>query len=102
MEVTEKSWYLTAYLDLTVHSVLQIAGDKDSGQAAQYANDHWANKAVVGDYLRELDTLYKDGENAGLPIPMAFEYCTQKLRGNLTKAELEQILIGLRGKAAKW
>jgi hypothetical protein len=57
---------------------------------------------VVGDYKKEIDTLYREGQNLHLPILMAIEYCTKKLNGDLTKDALEQILIDLRAKIANW
>jgi hypothetical protein len=49
-----------------------------------------------GDYMKELDALYKDTENLPLPLPVAYGWCNLKLIGTLTKAELEQRLIQMR------
>lgn len=88
--------YLASYRDQTAYAAIQ------SADGLKYLSTHWANKAIVADYTRELDTLYRDGENLRLPLPMAIEYCTLTLKGNLTKAQLEQILIEYRREIATW
>jgi hypothetical protein len=44
----------------------------------------------VGDYIHELDALFADRENQTLILPLAHQYVTWKLSGQMTKAELEQ------------
>jgi hypothetical protein len=56
----------------------------------------WTEGFNVGDYVKELDTLYRGGENVRIPIPMALAYCSKKLEGTSTKEELEQTLIAVR------
>ncbi len=90
-----KLTYLRGYLDLTIYSALQTSDPK------RYLLEHWAYKAVIGDYEKELDALFRDGENLRLPVPMAVEYCTIKLNGKLTKDQLEQMLISYRAKTAR-
>jgi hypothetical protein len=56
----------------------------------------WASGFNTGDYIDELDALYKNTENVRIPIPFAVHYCTSKLKGGLTKEKLEAALITLR------
>lgn len=56
----------------------------------------WAKGFETGDYVKEIEEVYKHRENLLLPIPAVMEYCTIKLRGEKTEAELEQTLIFYR------
>jgi hypothetical protein len=56
---------------------------------------------TVGDYMSEFDLFYKDTENVLITLPMAFSYCSIKLKGTWTKEALEKGLILLRKDAAK-
>ena len=42
------------------------------------------------DYETELNKFFDDTENIRIPIVLAMRYCSAKLKGNLTKSELEQ------------
>lgn len=57
---------------------------------------------TVGDYVHELDALFADRENQSLLLPLAHQYVTLKLSGQLTKADLEQRLIAMRQLMAKY
>jgi len=48
------------------------------------------------DYRRELNTLYKDRENVPIPVLLAYQYVTLKLKGQTTKQEMERRLIEVR------
>ena len=52
--------------------------------------------------MRELDVLFKDRENWPLLLPLAHQYVTLKLKGAITRAELEQRLIAIRQLMAKY
>ena len=58
----------------------------------EHAAPKWASGFVIEDYIRELDELYKDRSNIRIPIPLAMEYCTEKLKGTMTKPRLEGYL----------
>jgi hypothetical protein len=64
--------------------------------------DYLAKGFTVADYVREIDELFKARENQPLLLPLAHQYVTLKLRGQLTKAELEQRLIAMRQLMAKY
>lgn len=59
-------------------------------------DNYIARGFTVGAYVHELDELFKDRENQPLLLPLAHQYVTFKLKGQMTKAELEQRLIGMR------
>jgi hypothetical protein len=56
---------------------------------------------LPGDYVKEMDTFYKDTENLTLPVGLAYSYCNLKLKGTQTKEDLEQRLIEMRKTMAK-
>ena len=58
-------------------------------------------KIVIQEMVDEISALYKDRENTRIPLSLAFDYCTKKLRGTSTKADLERELIRLRTLAAQ-
>ena len=94
-----KNGYLSGYLDLLTYSSMH---KRDLASSNKFHTDHWARNAIVSDYVKELDGLYQDGENVPMPIPVAMEYCTLKLNGGLTKAQLEQALIRIRQLVSDW
>ena len=53
------------------------------------------------DYVRELDTLYQDRENLPIPITTAYMWVNLKLKGELSKQELERKLMELRKQVPK-
>jgi hypothetical protein len=85
-----KSVYVTAVHDVIVSAIVQ------SGEVPSAENVKWAVGFNVGDYVNELNNLYKERENIRIPLPMALDYCTQKLKGHSTKQDLEARLILLR------
>jgi hypothetical protein len=48
------------------------------------------------DYVKELDALYLDRENLPIPITTAYMWVNLKLKGELSKQELERKLLELR------
>jgi len=52
--------------------------------------------------LNELDALFKDRENWPLLLPLVHQYVTFKLKGAMTRAELEQRLIAMRQLMARY
>jgi hypothetical protein len=55
---------------------------------------------ALGDYQRELDTLYGDTENVLINLKIAWILCNNKLKGKYTKEVLERSLINARQEAA--
>jgi hypothetical protein len=53
-----------------------------------------------GEFVKELDKFYSDRENIRIQIFVALSYCTLKLGGTYTNAELEQLLIKFRKNAS--
>ena len=91
---TAKVFYVAAYRDTLIYLAIGLPGAADD--TVKHFDAHWAKNAIVGDYVKELDVLYKDGENVRLPIPVAIRYCTMKLEGELPKNVLDSMLITLR------
>jgi hypothetical protein len=85
-----KTFYLGGLHDAMVAEAIVYFSSSDE------VKKRWASGFTVGDYLKELDDLYKDRENLLLPVPAAMRYCTDKLKGERTKVDLEQELIALR------
>jgi hypothetical protein len=56
----------------------------------------WASGFANIDYIHELDSFYKESANLRIPIPMAFDFCTIKLKGQTKKDDLEAQLMFLR------
>ncbi len=80
-----------------------VKGFQDAIAVVAQDRDNYIPKGfTVGDYVRELDELFKDRENQPLLLPLAHQYVTLKLKGQLTKAELEQRLIAMRQLMAKY
>lgn len=90
MDTPTKTVYLTGLRDWMVFASFE------SGDQRKYLDEKWAAHFNVGDYVKEMDLLYREGENVRIPLPFGVAYCTVKLKGNLTKEELEQRLIGIR------
>jgi len=86
----QKIFYVNGLHDAWVQAAF------DSPNVNKFMSEKWAEHFVVGDYVRELDALYKDGENVRIPIPAAMDYCTLKLKGQTTKSELEKQLMFIR------
>ena len=73
-----------------------LVGIRDGLVIADGMGKEWPTGFVIGDYLKELNKLYGEGENVKIPIWTAFRYVSLKLRGNLQKDKLESVLIQLR------
>jgi hypothetical protein len=65
-------------------------------------NVNWAVGFVVNDYISELDAFYKDTANIRIPLPVAVDYCTRRLRGQIKKDDLEVEVIRLRKLTSDW
>ena len=94
-----KTSYMSAIKDAVIYSAFteSIITKQD---IKNIVAEKWAIGFNVGDYIKELDLIYKDRENIRLPITIAVSYCTMKLKGQSSKEELEQYLITLRTIAA--
>ena len=53
------------------------------------------------DYVKELDVLYQDGENLRIPITTAYMWVNLKLKGEVSKQELQRKLLELRKQLPK-
>jgi hypothetical protein len=53
------------------------------------------------DYVKELDALYLDRENLPIPITTAYMWVNLKLKGEVSKQELERKLLELRKQVPK-
>ena len=53
------------------------------------------------DYVKELDALYLDRENLPIPITTAYMWVNLKLKGELSKQELQRKLLDLRKQLPK-
>jgi hypothetical protein len=94
----EKVMYLRGFRDgLTLGAAGEVIPPKKVIEAMSEATDgYYAERFTYAVDVKEIDKLYAAGENILIPIPGALNYCAKKLRGTLTSAELEQILINLR------
>jgi hypothetical protein len=73
-----------------------LLGVRDAESLAGANGDWWAKGFTIGDYRKEIDKLYSETENINIPIIWAFRYCTNKLRGEVSRANLEVALRNLR------
>ena len=53
------------------------------------------------DYVKELDELYQDRENLSIPITTAYMWVNLKLKGEVSKQELQRKLMELRKQVPK-
>ncbi|MBI2680759.1 MAG: hypothetical protein HYX25_07110 [Candidatus Solibacter usitatus] len=53
------------------------------------------------DYVKELDALYLDRQNLPIPITTAYMWVNLKLKGEVSKQELERKLLELRKQVPK-
>lgn len=91
---TQRIFYAGAIRDM-------ISYNEIMGRNKPSVDRLWADGFTTGDYVKELAEFYKDAENLLIPVPLAFDYCTEKLKGRHTKAELDQALITFRSVALK-
>jgi hypothetical protein len=93
--------YLCGFRQGVLLGVVQLGGGTTfSKRMAEVINSFQAGGFTYDDHIKELDKLYADRENIRIPIGQALHYCSLKLGGTRTKAELEQYLIGLRKDAS--
>lgn len=89
LEETEKKMYMFGVRDGVV-----AANRNESKTLIQGFTLH--------DYLNELNLLYEDRSNINIPVIIGIRYCSLKFKGTLTKAELEEKLIGFREATAEF
>ncbi len=94
MSVEDREVYLAALRDSARFEAIMTAPDTNAANVAM--QERWAHGFNVRDYEAELNKLYVDTENVRIPIVLAMRYCSLKLKGTLTKQELEQRLIMMR------
>jgi len=68
----------------------------DDRTATKVSDTFLINKFTFGETAKELDKLYSDQTNILVPIAMMITHVRMMLKGESTKAELEQNLIQLR------
>jgi len=92
-----KIMYLSGVRDSLIYFSVTAQHQVDANELMQAK---WAPGFIVGDYINELDAVYRSRENILIPIVNAMDYCTVKLKGQTSRAELEQMLMTLRKIAA--
>ena len=97
LNVFEKIVYVQGFRDgLTLGAAGEVGSPKVLQAMTEATNSYFARRFSFREHITEIDKIYADQENLLIPIPMAINYCAGKLRGTLTKAELEQILMDFR------
>ncbi len=98
--------YLSAILDEIQLRAVEKAAETiprpgiDSVAVEDLIGNEWALGFALGDYQKTLDALYSEPENLLVPVVVAVKYyCTPKLKGDKTAAQMEEILIQLRKSA---
>jgi hypothetical protein len=92
----EKLTYLIGFRDgLTMGAV----GEVSSTKFLEMIHEYYVHPFTYKEQIAEIDKLYADRENILLPVISALQYSAGKLRGDLTKAQLEQMLINMRKKS---
>jgi len=104
--VTGRMWVLLPencklmYISGVSDGIMIAAGWADSDR--QQILGSRATGFHAGEYMKELDTLYKSTENLPITVPLAYNWCNLKLKGTETNEFLEQRLIELRKFVAKY
>jgi len=84
--------------------MMYVSGALDGIRITQQSNglpDRFPKHSTVGDYIKEVDKLYNEGENVKIPVIWAIGYyVTLKLKGEIKSSELEGTLIALRKQAS--
>jgi hypothetical protein len=94
-----KEMYLAGFnagVQVGAEEMNRLRGLSDEDKVAEALSNYHANGSTLDDNIKELDKLYADRENIRIPISSAILYCTIKLGGRFTSAQLEQILITAR------
>lgn len=87
----------TAYLQGIRDGLLIAASNlPDPTVGKAILDENQAKGFSIDDYQKELHTFYKDRENVPVPLLLAHQFITLKLKGATTKQELEQRLIEVR------
>jgi len=89
---TAKLFYVQGIKD----GILIAATYLDGEERERILGTTQAKGFFPGDYMKELDTLYRDRENLLIPVSIAYQYINLKLKGTATKDELERKLVELR------
>jgi hypothetical protein len=94
-----KEMYLSGFIQgvrVGAEDMNRLRGFPDDDKVAETLSTYHAKGSTLDDNIKELDKLYADRENIRIPISAAIVYCTFKLGGRFTNAQLEQILITAR------
>jgi hypothetical protein len=73
-----------------------LTGVRDAAFLSDRKTEWMAKGFTIGDYLKEIDKVFSEGENLNIPVVWVFRYCTNKLNGDLTKENQERVLGSLR------
>jgi hypothetical protein len=82
---------------LGVSDALQLLNLLDDKTLPPLTDKVWPKGFTVDDMKTELSDFYKDRANVRIPLRLAVLYCGAKLRGNLSKEQMEHNLQELRG-----
>jgi hypothetical protein len=94
-----KEMYLSGFIagvQVGAEEMNRLRGLSDDDKVAEALSSYHASESTLDDNIKELDKLYAERENIRIPISVAIVYCTIKLGGKFTNAQLEQILITAR------
>jgi hypothetical protein len=94
-----KETYLAGFIagvQVGAEEMNRLRGLSDEDKVAEALSNYHANGSTLDDNIKELDKLYAERENIRIPLSAALVYCTIKLGGKFTSAQLEQILIAAR------
>jgi len=94
MTAEDREVYLAALRDSARFEAIMANSDTNAANLAM--QERWVHGFKVRDYEAELNRFYADTENTRIPIVLAMRYCSLKLKGDLTKQELERRLIMMR------
>jgi hypothetical protein len=87
MPAGAKLIYLAAMFDGVVLKVIEKS--KTDAEFDTEMNLEWTSGFFSQDYIKTLDTLYKEPENILIPIPLALKfYCTKRLKGTWSERTL--------------
>jgi len=79
-----------------------VAGIRDAFLLTDGQPEWWAKGFTIGDYVKDINKLFAEGENVNIPMMWAFRYCTNKLKGEMSKDAQERALTNLRLMARDW
>jgi hypothetical protein len=79
-----------------IHDALAFLPVVRDSQVDRRAAPLWAEGFTAEDYVKEMDAFYTNRANINIPLGYGFMACTLRLQGQVTAAELEELLRGQR------